>query len=90
MVFRYGMANMAGFLSLPSRIEECKKHLLVNDIPQILFGNKCNLQNAIQMLTDMSQKFTNTHSMPLFETCAKNPNDNGIVEATFVILAHEV
>lgn len=41
MVFLYGLTNLADFLSLPSMIEKCKRHLLVDDIPKILFGNKC-------------------------------------------------
>ncbi|KYO36146.1 ras-related protein Rab-33B [Alligator mississippiensis] len=48
VVFVYDMTNLASFHSLPSWIEECKQHLLANDIPRILVGNKCDLRNAIQ------------------------------------------
>uniref|UniRef100_A0A8C9F6Z2 RB33B protein n=1 Tax=Pavo cristatus TaxID=9049 RepID=A0A8C9F6Z2_PAVCR len=90
VVFVYDMTNIASFHSLPSWIEECKQHLLANDIPRILVGNKCDLRNAIQVPTDLAQKFADTHSMPLFETSAKNPNDNDHVEAIFMTLAHKL
>ncbi|XP_052586698.1 ras-related protein Rab-33B [Peromyscus californicus insignis] len=90
VVFVYDMTNMASFHSLPSWIEECKQHLLANDIPRILVGNKCDLRSAIQVPTDLAQKFADTHSMPLFETSAKNPNDNDHVEAIFMTLAHKL
>uniref|UniRef100_A0A8V0XUC0 RAB33B, member RAS onco family n=1 Tax=Gallus gallus TaxID=9031 RepID=A0A8V0XUC0_CHICK len=90
VVFVYDMTNLASFHSLPSWIEECKQHLLTNDIPRILVGNKCDLRNAIQVPTDLAQKFADTHSMPLFETSAKNPNDNDHVEAIFMTLAHKL
>ncbi|CAI5784346.1 ras-related protein Rab-33B [Podarcis muralis] len=90
VVFVYDMTNIASFHSLPLWIEECKQHLLTNDIPRILVGNKCDLRSAIQVPTDMAQKFADTHSMPLFETSAKNPNDNDHVEAIFMTLAHKL
>ncbi|XP_040823325.1 ras-related protein Rab-33B [Ochotona curzoniae] len=90
VVFVYDMTNMASFHSLPSWIEECKQHLLASDIPRILVGNKCDLRSAIQVPTDLAQKFADTHSMPLFETSAKNPNDNDHVEAIFMTLAHKL
>ncbi|KAK1343188.1 hypothetical protein QTO34_015965 [Cnephaeus nilssonii] len=90
VVFVYDMTNMASFHSLPSWIEECKQHLLANDIPRILVGNKCDLRSAVQVPTDLAQKFADTHSMPLFETSAKNPNDNDHVEAIFMTLAHKL
>nr|XP_051697889.1 ras-related protein Rab-33B [Oryctolagus cuniculus] len=90
VVFVYDMTNMASFHSLPSWIEECKQHLLADDIPRILVGNKCDLRSAIQVPTDLAQKFADTHSMPLFETSAKNPNDNDHVEAIFMTLAHKL
>lgn len=53
-------------------------------------GNKCDLRSAIQVPTDLAQKFADTHSMPLLETSAKNPNDNDHVEAIFMTLAHKL
>uniref|UniRef100_A0A8C5UZT6 RAB33B, member RAS oncogene family n=1 Tax=Microcebus murinus TaxID=30608 RepID=A0A8C5UZT6_MICMU len=81
--------SMVHFHNLPSWIEECK-HLLASDIPWILVGNKCDLRSAIQVPTHLAQKFADTHSMPLFETSAKNSNDNDHVEAIFMKLAHKL
>uniref|UniRef100_A0A8C5RLD2 RAB33B, member RAS onco family n=1 Tax=Laticauda laticaudata TaxID=8630 RepID=A0A8C5RLD2_LATLA len=62
VVFVYDMTNIASFHSLPLWIEECKQHLLTNEIPRILVGNKCDLRNAIQVPTDVAQKFADTHA----------------------------
>uniref|UniRef100_A0A8C9FZR6 Ras-related protein Rab-33B n=1 Tax=Pavo cristatus TaxID=9049 RepID=A0A8C9FZR6_PAVCR len=56
VVFVYDMTNIASFHSLPSWIEECKQHLLANDIPRILVGNKCDLRNAIQFEQSRSHR----------------------------------
>jgi Ras-related protein Rab-33B len=90
VVFVYDMTSLASFHSLPSWIEECKQHLLSNSIPRILVGNKCDLRSAVQVPTDLAQKFADTHSMPLFETSAKSPDDNDHVEAIFMTLAHKL
>ncbi|XP_073428219.1 ras-related protein Rab-33B [Dendrobates tinctorius] len=88
VVFVYDITNMASFQSLPAWIEECKRHLLTNDVPRILVGNKCDLKDSIQVPTDLAQKFADLHSMPMFETSAKNTNDH--VEAIFMTLAHKL
>ncbi|KAE8630325.1 hypothetical protein XENTR_v10000780 [Xenopus tropicalis] len=88
VVFVYDITNMASFQSLPAWIEECKQHLISNDVPRILVGNKCDLRGSIQVPTDMAQKFADSHSMPMFETSAKNTNDH--VEAIFMTLAHKL
>ncbi|XP_029451520.1 ras-related protein Rab-33B [Rhinatrema bivittatum] len=90
VVFVYDVTNLVSFLSLPSWIEECKQHSLTYDIPRILVGNKCDLMDAIQVPTDMAQKFADSQSMPLFETSAKNPYDSDHVEAIFLTLAHKL
>ncbi|XP_007895927.2 RAB33B, member RAS oncogene family a [Callorhinchus milii] len=90
VVFVYDITNMATFQSLPAWIEECKQHSLGGEIPRILVGNKCDLKDATQVRTDLAQKFADTHSMPLFETSAKNPGDNDHVEAIFMTLAHKL
>ncbi|XP_048189532.1 ras-related protein Rab-33B [Perognathus longimembris pacificus] len=90
VVFVYDMTNVASFRSLPAWIEECTQHLLAADVPRVLVGNKCDLGSAIQVPTDLAQKFADTHSMPLFETSAKSPNDSDHVEAIFMTLAHKL
>ncbi|KAK5865316.1 hypothetical protein PBY51_016490 [Eleginops maclovinus] len=96
VVFVYDVTNAASFRSLPAWIEECKQHALGTEVPRILVGNKCDLQDSVQVGTDVAQQFADTHSMPLFETSAKNPNsqeDGGNsdhVEAIFMTVAHKL
>lgn len=98
VVFVYDITNSASFHSLPAWIEECKQHALGTEVPRILVGNKCDLQDSVQVNTDLAQQFADAHSMPLFETSAKNPNSQGDgnngnsdhVEAIFMTVAHKL
>lgn len=98
VVFVYDVTNAASFRSLPAWIEECKQHALGTEVPRILVGNKCDLQDSIQVSTDVAQQFADAHSMPLFETSAKSPNSQGDtrcgnsdhVEAIFMTVAHKL
>lgn len=98
VVFVYDVTNAASFHSLPAWIEECRQHALGTEVPRILVGNKCDLQDSVQVGTDVAQQFADTHSMPLFETSAKNPNSQGDassgnsdhVEAIFMTVAHKL
>ncbi|XP_030001746.1 RAB33B, member RAS oncogene family a [Sphaeramia orbicularis] len=98
VVFVYDVTNAVSFRSLPAWIEECKQHALGTEVPRILVGNKCDLQDSVQVGTDVAQQFADAHSMPLFETSAKNPssNDDGScqnsdhVEAIFMTVAHKL
>ncbi|XP_004553624.1 RAB33B, member RAS oncogene family a [Maylandia zebra] len=98
VVFVYDITNAASFHSLPAWIEECKQHALGTEVPRILVGNKCDLQDSVQVNTDLAQQFADAHSMPLFETSAKNPNSQGDrnygnsdhVEAIFMTVAHKL
>lgn len=100
VVFVYDVTNAASFRSLPAWIEECKQHALGTEVPRILVGNKCDLQDSIQVGTDVAQQFADAHSMPVFETSAKNPNGQGDgnygggnsdhVEAIFMTVAHKL
>ncbi|XP_062249432.1 RAB33B, member RAS oncogene family a [Platichthys flesus] len=100
VVFVYDVTNAASFRSLPAWIEECKQHALGTEVPRILVGNKCDLQDSIQVSTDVAQQFADSHSMPLFETSAKSPNSQGEgsygsgnsdhVEAIFMTVAHKL
>ncbi|TMS17245.1 Ras-related protein Rab-33B [Larimichthys crocea] len=100
VVFVYDVTNAASFRSLPAWIEECKQHALGSEVPRILVGNKCDLQDSIQVGTDVAQQFADVHSMPVFETSAKNPNSQGDenhgrgnsdhVEAIFMTVAHKL
>lgn len=98
IVFVYDVTNAASFRSLPAWIEECKQHALGSEIPRILVGNKCDLQDSVQVGTDVAQQFADAHSMPLFETSAKNPSsqedgsyrNSDHVEAIFMTVAHKL
>ncbi|XP_055745048.1 ras-related protein Rab-33B-like [Salvelinus fontinalis] len=100
VVFVYDVTSAASFRSLPAWIEECKQHALGQEVPRILVGNKCDLQNSVQVGTDLAQQFADAHSMPLFETSAKNPSNDGHgdgshgnsdhVEAIFMTVAHKL
>ncbi|XP_041846346.1 RAB33B, member RAS oncogene family a [Melanotaenia boesemani] len=98
VVFVYDLTNAASFRSLPAWIDECKQHALGSEVPRILVGNKCDLQDCVQVGTDVAQQFADAHSMPLFETSAKNPNSQGDgnfqnsdhVEAIFMTVAHRL
>ncbi|XP_070959649.1 ras-related protein Rab-33B-like [Oncorhynchus clarkii lewisi] len=100
VVFVYDVTSSASFRSLPAWIEECKQHALGQEVPRILVGNKCDLQNSVQVGTDLAQQFADAHAMPLFETSAKNPSSDGSgdsirgssdhVEAIFMTVAHKL
>ncbi|XP_028314826.1 RAB33B, member RAS oncogene family a [Gouania willdenowi] len=98
VVFVYDITNASSFRSLPSWIEECKQHALGSEVPRILVGNKCDLQDSVQVGTDEAQQFADSHSLPLFETSAKKPNgpeegsqrNSDHVEAIFMTVAHKL
>ncbi|XP_030638946.1 RAB33B, member RAS oncogene family a [Chanos chanos] len=98
VVFVYDVTSAASFRSLPAWIEECRQHALGQEVPRILVGNKCDLRHAAQVSTDVAQQFADAHSMPLFETSAKNPHgdedgnhsNSDHVEAIFMTVAHKL
>lgn len=99
VVFVYDVTNAASFRSLPAWIEECRQHALGTEVPRILVGNKCDLQDSVQVGTEVAQQFADTHSLPLFETSAKNSNiqkdgssrgSSDHVEAIFMTVAHKL
>ncbi|KAJ8247779.1 hypothetical protein GJAV_G00250210 [Gymnothorax javanicus] len=90
VVFVYDVTNVASFRNLPAWIEECRQHSLGQEVPRILVGNKCDLRQNVKVGTELAQKFADSHSMPLFETSAKNPDDNDHVEAIFMTVAHKL
>lgn len=98
VVFVYDVTNAASFRGLPAWIEECRQHALGSEVPRILVGNKCDLRDSVQVWTDAAQQFADAHSMPLFETSAKNPGGPGDgnhgnsdhVEAIFMTVAHKL
>lgn len=63
------------------------KNKLLRDIPMILVGNKCDLDNEREVSYQDGKKIAETFSCPFFETSAKN--DTGIDEV-FVNLARQM
>lgn len=90
VVFVYDVTKMSSFESMPAWIEECDRHNLNKDIPRILVGNKCDMKEKVAVNTNLSQKFADSHSMPLFETSAKDDEKANHVEAIFMTLAHKL
>lgn len=90
VVFVYDVTKMSSFESLPHWVEECNQHQMTSDIPRILVGNKCDCKEGIAVSTNMAQKFADLHSMPLFETSAKDDSEADHVEAIFLTLAHKL
>ncbi|XP_042215632.1 ras-related protein Rab-33B-like [Homarus americanus] len=90
VVFVYDVTRMSSFQSLPSWIEECNQHSLSYNIPRILVGNKCDCKDNLAVSTSVAQRFADHHSMPLFETSAKDDSDCDHVEAIFMTLAHKL
>ena len=91
VVFTYDVTKMYTFQGLSSWIEECEKYIdSSTDIPRILVGNKCDLQDKVEVDTNSAQRFADAHSMPLFETSAKQDSETDNVEAIFLTLAHKL
>ena len=90
VVFVYDVTKMSSFDSLAGWIEECDRHNLNKHIPRILVGNKCDITQKVAVNTNMAQKFADSHTMPLFETSAKDEEKANHVEAIFLTLAHKL
>ncbi|GAB1601674.1 putative Ras-related protein Rab-33 [Argonauta hians] len=90
VVFVYDVTKISSFENMPNWIEECDRHNLNKDIPRILVGNKCDMNDRIAVNTNAAQKFADSHNMPLFETSAKDDEKANHVEAIFMTLAHKL
>jgi len=91
VVFTYDVTKLQTFQGLSSWIEECERYIdSSSDTPRILVGNKCDLQDRVEVDTNIAQRFADAHSMPLFETSAKQDSETDNVEAIFLTLAHKL
>lgn len=90
VVFVYDMTKMSSFENMPQWIEECDRHNLNKHIPRILVGNKCDVVERVAVNTNLAQKFADSHSMPLFETSAKDDEKANHVDAIFLTVAHKL
>lgn len=90
VVFVYDVTKMSSFENMPVWIDECDRHNLTADVPRILVGNKCDEKGKAVVHTHVAQKFADSHSMPLFETSAKDDSQCDHVDAIFLTLAHKL
>ncbi len=90
VVFVYDVTRISSFESLPQWIDECDRHSLTRDLPRIIVGNKCDMKQKAAVSTNMAQKYADSHSMPLFETSAKDDSEADHVESIFMTLAHKL
>ena len=90
VVFVYDVTKMSSFESLPMWIEECDRHSLTQNLPRILVGNKCDMEQLVAVNTHTAQRFADNHNMPLFETSAKDDSQMNHVESIFLTLAHKL
>uniref|UniRef100_A0A8C6JXR9 small monomeric GTPase n=1 Tax=Melopsittacus undulatus TaxID=13146 RepID=A0A8C6JXR9_MELUD len=87
VVFVYDVTKMSSFVNLKTWIEECNEHAVSLTVPRVLVGNKCDLEDLIQVPSSMALKFADAHNMLLFETSAKDPKESQNVDAIFMCLA---
>uniref|UniRef100_A0AC34QVF0 Ras-related protein Rab-33 n=1 Tax=Panagrolaimus sp. JU765 TaxID=591449 RepID=A0AC34QVF0_9BILA len=92
VVFVYDVTNPKSFKSLPSWIQECRKHAVTSgdNTPHILIGNKCDLESENRVKTDEAQVFADQNDMALFETSALAESEADHVEAIFMTLVHKL
>ncbi|CAF0850577.1 unnamed protein product [Didymodactylos carnosus] len=91
IIYVYDVTNLATFESLPLWINECDKHVIDPEIPRVLVGNKCDVDDEQMVVqTSVAQRFADTNNMPLFETSAKADEHQDHVNSIFLLLAHKL
>ncbi|XP_033631983.1 putative Ras-related protein Rab-33 [Asterias rubens] len=90
VVFVYDITKMSTFEGLPNWIDECDRHSLSPDIPRIMIGNKCDIEDKKVVATSIAQKFADANCMPLYETSAKMDEDADKVEKIFTDLSTQL
>jgi len=99
VVFVYDVTRPQTFTDLEGWIRECDQYLDANnengDIPRCVVGNKIDLIPQLSSTdsyvpTELAQRFSDIHNMPLFETSAKENNQMDNVDAIFITLAHKL
>jgi Ras-related protein Rab-33B len=52
------VTNLASFENLPVWIGECDRHVLDQDLPRVLVGNKCDVStDQVVVPTNVAQRF---------------------------------
>jgi len=91
IVYVYDITNLASFENLPGWISECDRHVLDQNLPRVLVGNKCDVSNdQIVVPTNVAQRFADAHNIPLFETSAKADEHQDHVNSIFMLIAHKL
>lgn len=96
VVFVYDVTRPETFDSLETWIKESDHYLGgQGDIPRCVVGNKIDLVSQLSsdesyVPTEISQRFADIHSMPLFETSAREDSQMDNVDAIFITLAHKL
>jgi Ras-related protein Rab-33B len=58
IVYVYDVTNLGSFENLPAWITECDKHVLDQDLPRILVGNKCDMSaDQVVVHNTVAQRF---------------------------------
>lgn len=98
VVFVYDVTRPETFDSLETWIKESDHYLggqANADIPRCVVGNKIDLVSQLSnteryVPTDVAQRFSDIHNMPLFETSARADSQMDNVDAIFITLAHKL
>ncbi|CAF1121255.1 unnamed protein product [Adineta steineri] len=91
IVYVYDVTNLASFENLPGWINECDKHVLDQNLPRVLVGNKCDVSpDDIVVPNAVAQRFADAHNIPLFETSAKADEHQDHVNSIFMLIAHKL
>lgn len=98
VVFVYDVTRPDTFDSLETWIKESDHYLggqANADIPRCVVGNKIDLVSQLSSTeryvpTEVAQRFADIHSMPLFETSAREDSQMDNVDAIFITLAHKL
>ena len=78
----YSITDRSSFEEVETKIEEVYKLKDSKDVPMVLVGNKCDLEDDRQVLFEEGHEFAERHGIPFFETSAKTSlNVNETVEA---------
>ncbi|XP_023684787.1 ras-related protein Rab-33B [Paramormyrops kingsleyae] len=90
VIFVYDVTKLSTLENMPEWIEECARQCVSPAVPQILVGNKCDLQDRREVPTSLAQRMADVYNFPLFETSAKDPAEKQHVDAIFLTLAYRL
>jgi len=84
VVFVYDVTSKSSFESLGKWVSEMQKNIgVVESIPQIIIGNKCDLNADRQVATSEATKLALSLGLPLWETSAKSDMEVDTLKTIF-------